>query len=1510
MIKNFINCSTSKLPWSLRLLLIFSFLLVPQLAFPHSASAAATPASDNFNRADGALGANWTAISDGAMAISSQAVIGTAGATTGDIWTATTFASDQYSQIQVTSTPLSGGQWVAAAVRVQGSGQNAYAGLYYWNFGSPELMLFKRSGGAWAQLGSTYSSGVLPAGTQLEVSAVGSTISFLQNGVQRISVTDSSFTGGAPGIIAYGNSTADNWAGANATSGTTYSVGGTVSGLSGTVVLQDNGGDNLSVTASGPFTFATALASGAAYSVTVKTNPSGQACTVSGGSGTVGSANVTSVTVSCAAAASFSVGGTVSGLSGTVVLQDNGGDDLSLSASGPFTFATKLASGAAYSVTVKTNPSGQACTVSAGSGTVASANVTSVAVSCAAAASFSVGGTVSGLSGTVVLQDNGGDNLSVSASGPFTFATKLASGAAYSVTVNTNPSGQTCTVSAGSGTVASANVTSVTVSCAANAAGTASDNFNRADGALGANWTAISDGAMAISSQAVIGTAGATTGDIWTATTFASDQYSQIQVTSTPLSGGQWVAAAVRVQGSGQNAYAGLYYWNFGSPELMLFKRSGGAWAQLGSTYSSGVLPAGTQLEVSAVGSTISFLQNGVQRISVTDSSFTGGAPGIIAYGNSTADNWAGANATSGTTYSVGGTVSGLSGTVVLQDNGGDNLSVTASGSFTFATALASGAAYSVTVKTNPSGQACTVSGGSGTVGSANVTSVTVSCAAAASFSVGGTVSGLSGTVVLQDNGGDDLSLSASGPFTFATKLASGAAYSVTVKTNPSGQACTVSAGSGTVASANVTSVAVSCAAAASFSVGGTVSGLSGTVVLQDNGGDNLSVSASGPFTFATKLASGAAYSVTVNTNPSGQTCTVSAGSGTVASANVTSVTVSCAANAAGTALDNFNRADGALGANWTAISDGAMAISSQAVIGTAGATTGDIWTATTFASDQYSQIQVTSTPLSGGQWVAAAVRVQGSGQNAYAGLYYWNFGSPELMLFKRSGGAWAQLGSTYSSGVLPAGTQLEVSAVGSTISFLQNGVQRISVTDSSFTGGAPGIIAYGNSTADNWAGANATSGTTYSVGGTVSGLSGTVVLQDNGGDNLSVTASGPFTFATALASGAAYSVTVKTNPSGQACTVSGGSGTVGSANVTNVAVSCANVATFTVGGSVSGLSGTVVLQDNGGDNLSVTANGSFTFATSLASGAAYSVTVGTNPSGQTCTVSSGSGTVGTANVTSVTVTCQSIGPLTVSYVSTDTNGVATYNMTSPIVSGGTTEPLRVLTPTNPAPGVAHNFLIALPVEPGEGTTYGDAMSTLESLNAQNQYNLTIVEPSFAIDPWYADSATDPNELMETFMTDQLVPWIKAHLATTGKEQVWLIGFSKSGVGAQDLILKHPNVYTLAASWDFPDSPSYDALGSSEATAYGTNANFLANYQLSQNFVNTYAAPFAQQKRLWIGGYYYFDWDVYNDYAPELTNAHVLYDAESATQMAHNWGSGWVPGALAALYHDSINLSS
>src|SRR5712671_5916020 len=56
---------------------------------------------------------------------------------------------------------------------------------------------------------------------------------------------------------------------------------------------------------------------------------------------------------------------------------------------------------------------------------------------------------------------------------------------------------------------------------------------------------------------------------------------------------------------------------------------------------------------------------------------------------------------------------------------------------------------------------------------------------------------------------------------------------------------------------------------------------------------------------------------------------------------------------------------------------------------------------------------------------------------------------------------------------------------------------------------------------------------------------------------------------------------------------------------------SVSTTATYTVGGTVSGLTGTgLVLQDNSGNNLAVSTNGSFTFTVALASGAAYKVTV------------------------------------------------------------------------------------------------------------------------------------------------------------------------------------------------------------------------------------------------------------------------------------------------------------
>ena len=116
------------------------------------------------------------------------------------------------------------------------------------------------------------------------IQAVGSTISGYQNGKLVVQATDTKITSGSPGVwLYYPSDQIDNWSGGDVA---TYTVGGTVSGLSGTVVLQDNGGDDLSVSASGAFTFGTGLTAGSGYNVTVKTNPAGQTCSVANGSGT------------------------------------------------------------------------------------------------------------------------------------------------------------------------------------------------------------------------------------------------------------------------------------------------------------------------------------------------------------------------------------------------------------------------------------------------------------------------------------------------------------------------------------------------------------------------------------------------------------------------------------------------------------------------------------------------------------------------------------------------------------------------------------------------------------------------------------------------------------------------------------------------------------------------------------------------------------------------------------------------------------------------------------------------------------------------------------------------------------------------------------------------------------------------------------------------------------------------------------------------------------------------
>jgi len=234
-------------------------------------------------------------------------------------------------------------------------------------------------------------------------------------------------------------------------------------------------------------------------------------------------------------------------------------------------------------------------------------------------------------------------------------------------------------------------------------------------------------------------------------------------------------------------------------------------------------------------------------------------------------------SSSSSSSFNIGGTVTGLSGVLIIQNNSGDDTVVEQTGSgdvsFTFKTSISSVSTYSVSVKLQPNTQACTASNASGTT-SQNISNISIACTSS-SYNVSGTVSGLTGSVVLQNNGAEDLTVS-NGSFSFTNKINKGSAYNVTVKTQPSPFTCSAASNRG-LASDNMSSVSIVCAVQAYF-LSGTASGLGSTTLGLQFDNETKTLSDNGSFSFSTTVAEGGGYSIYIPSQPDNRTCSVTNG--------------------------------------------------------------------------------------------------------------------------------------------------------------------------------------------------------------------------------------------------------------------------------------------------------------------------------------------------------------------------------------------------------------------------------------------------------------------------------------------------------------------------------------------------------------------------------------------------------------------------------------------------------
>jgi hypothetical protein len=160
-------------------------------------------------------------------------------------------------------------------------------------------------------------------------------------------------------------------------------------------------------------------------------------------------------------------------------------------------------------------------------------------------------------------------------------------------------------------------------------------------------------------------------------------------------------------------------------------------------------------------------------------------------------------------------------------------------------------------------------------------------------------------------------------------------------------------------------------------------------------------------------------------------------------------------------------------------------------------------------------------------------------------------------------------------------------------------------------------------------------------LGGTVSGLTKTgLVLQNKTGPLLPIAVgSTTFAFVELLKSDEDFDVEIATQPPGALCKLANNKGKSGAYNVTSVAVTC-TTNTYDLGGKISGLDVDGLVLINGADRLAVAAKTTDFKLSKIDDGAPYGVTVLTQPTGRTCSVQNGVGTMGSAAIDAIRVTC------------------------------------------------------------------------------------------------------------------------------------------------------------------------------------------------------------------------------------------------------------------------------
>ncbi|MCC2028078.1 hypothetical protein KEC56_00800 [Microbacterium sp. YMB-B2] len=227
---------------------------------------------------------------------------------------------------------------------------------------------------------------------------------------------------------------------------------------------------------------------------------------------------------------------------------------------------------------------------------------------------------------------------------------------------------------------------------------------------------------------------------------------------------------------------------------------------------------------------------------------------------------------------------------------------------------------------------------------------------------------------------------------------------------------------------------------------------------------------------------------------------------------------------------------------------------------------------------------------------------------------------------------------------------------------------------------------------------------------------------------------------------------------------------------------------------------------------------------------------------------------------------------------------------------------VRVLEPDDLANIKNPPVVYLLPSTPELSHRSGDGLDEALRGDLHNRYGMVFVAPTYSDWPWMTDLPDQPTLQQLMFFLDEIVPFVDGVYPSSTRA---LIGYSKGGSAAVQILVRYPELFTAAAAFDSPVMKTRP--DDWEMPFFWPNPEHFADFAIP-HLLRTRGERLGGAPRIALFGYGNFGKDAPAWSHDHLSEAHALLDElgiphvyDNERYRAHRWDSGWLPDAVDAV---------